>query len=546
MEINNKQLKVTGILSYWVYLIVAVIFISITQCLKAEDDPRGNLVSVEWLEKILKNENVLILDTSPNKIYLENHIPGAISVNVYAFGVRETPIEIIEQLFQSVGIDLNKKVVIYDQGGTMLATRMFFSLYYHGFPESNLFILNGGLSMWLEKGLPVTKDVLSTIPKGTFKIKERNEDSRVMLDEFLTASGDLTNNVLLEALGADWHFGQTKFFDKAGHIPNAILLPSDDFFNPDKTFKSSEDIKKMLSYLGINPEQKVLTHCGGGVSASVPYFVLKFLLNYPKVKLFMESQMGWLADERGLPFWTYDEPFIMRETNWLKTWGGKMLRMYGIGKVSIIDIRSEEEFRIGHLPFAVNIPADVFKNNLTSPENLVKILGNSGVDKLHEAVIVSGAGLTKESALAFVMLEELGQEKVSVFMDSMEKCTQLGFSLTTDSTIFQPLNYSLKPGKELIVDNYETNKGLYLTVFIASGVNMPSKIPDGNVINIAYTEFLNSNGTPKEAKDIWEIISKAGISRYAEVVCISDDFGEAASNYYIFKLMGFPDVNIKL
>jgi hypothetical protein len=131
-------------------------------------------------------------------------------------------------------------------------------------------------------------------------------------------------------------------------------------------------------------------------------------------------------------------------------------------------------------------------------------------------------------------------------MDSMEKCSQLGFALITDSTTLQPLSYSLKPRQDLIIDYNETNKGLYPTVFIASGVNMPSKLPDGNVIKIAYTDFLNLNGTPKEAKDIWEIISKAGISRYAEIVCISDDPGEAALNYYIFKLMGFPDIKIKI
>ena len=47
--------------------------------------------------------------------------------------------------------------------------------------------------------------------------------------------------------------------------------------------------------------------------------------------------------------------------------------------------------------------------------------------------------------------------------------------------------------------------------------------------------------TPKAAKDIWAILNKAGVSRYAEIVCFSDDPGEAAANYYILKLMGFPD-----
>ena len=86
------------------------------------------------------------------------------------------------------------------------------------------------------------------------------------------------------------------------------MVPSVDFYNPDKTFKSTEEIKRMLNYFDIRPEQTIYTHCGGGVAASVPFFALKFLAGFPKVKLYKESQLGWLSDERELPFWTYDAP----------------------------------------------------------------------------------------------------------------------------------------------------------------------------------------------------------------------------------------------
>ena len=46
--------------------------------------------------------------------------------------------------------------------------------------------------------------------------------------------------------------------------------------------------------------------------------------------------------------------------------------------------------------------------------------------------MISGAGLTKDSALAFVMLERLRQRKVTVFMDSLDKWAQRGFPVTKD------------------------------------------------------------------------------------------------------------------
>jgi thiosulfate/3-mercaptopyruvate sulfurtransferase len=39
---------------------------------------------------------------------------------------------------------------------------------------------------------------------------------------------------------------------------------------------------------------------------------------------------------------------------------------------------------------------------------------------------------------------------------------------------------------------------------------------------------------------------KAGVSRYAEIICVSDDPAEAAVSYFILKLMGFPDVKLLL
>ena len=73
---------------------------------------------------------------------------------------------------------------------------------------------------------------------------------------------------------------------------------------------------------------------------------------------------------------------------------------------------------------------------------------------------------------------------------------------------------------------------------------MPAKAQSGKVVHVPYTDLLNADGTPKAAKDIWNILSKAGISRYAELVCYSDDPAEAAANYFILKLMGYPDIKV--
>jgi len=538
------------------FLLAVVGCLLLAQPMTAEDGVEGHLVNVKWLEKNLANAGVLILDASATQTYMTNHIPGAASVDILSwYGLREMSMADMEKLSQSWGISPGKRIVLYDQGGTFMATRLFYSLYYYGFPAKDLFILDGGLSKWQEAGLPVTKDIPPAPQKGSFTVKTVNEDVRARLPEYLTASGDPVNNALLEALGPDWHFGQVAPFQRAGHIPHAILLPSADFFNPDKTFKSADEIKRMLTYLGIRPEQQIYTHCGGGVAASGPFFAIKFILNYPKVKLFKESEMGWLDDERELPYWTYDAPYLMREANWLKFWGGPMIRTFGGGHVSIVDVRPAAAFDQGHVPLALNLQADVFKSHVADPAKLAAILGPAGVDASHEAVVISGAGLTKDAALAFVMLEKLGQKKISILMGSVDEWAQLGLALNREATVVGPkknpqdpsIPPTIYPGnvrKDVIITDPKSARGVYPKVFVASGKDVPANPQDGKVVHVPYTDLLNADGRPKAAKDLWSILAKAGVPRYAELVCFSDDPGEAAVNYFILKLMGYPDIKV--
>ena len=287
----------------------------------------------------------------------------------------------------------------------------------------------------------------------------------------------------------------------------------------------------------------------------MPFFALKFIVKYPKVKHFTDSQLGWLFDERELPFWTFDAPYLMRDTNWLQWWGGQRTRSLGSIHVSIVDVRPVNAYNQGHVPFALNIPATVFTDNLKNPSAVAKVLGSSGVNVNHEAVVISGAGVTKDSALTFLVLEKMGQKKASIFMDSMDKWTGLGFDLKKDATVvapkkvrhdlsIPPTNYPVNISKEVIITDPKITKGLYPKVLIASGKEIPKKVMAGKVVHVPYTELLNADGRPKLAKDIWNILTKAGVPRYAELVCFSDDPGESAINYFVLKLMGYPDIKV--
>jgi thiosulfate/3-mercaptopyruvate sulfurtransferase len=543
--------------------------------------PNANLVSTQWLKDNLSNPKVVVLDASPTQFYTAKHIPGAQSVSFkpehsvsqnvrvsYGGGVdlftdsenaaypfQERSSEEMQKLFQSWGISPDSIVVINDQGGQFYGPRLFYSFFYNGFPVENLRILDGGLTKWQADGHAVTTDVPAAPKAGTFKVTNVRKEFQADVNEVLAASGDTVKNALVEGLGPDWHFGQVNNYNRPGHIPHAKMLPAAVFFNADKTFKSSDDIRALLKFNGITEDQTLYTHCGGGIAGSVPFFAAKFLAGYPDVKHFPGSQLAWLNDERELPFWTYDAPHTVRETDWLKWWGGLRTRTLGNVHVSIVDVRDPAQFDARHFPFALNIPGATFKEQLNNPATLAKTLGTAGVNPKDEAVIVSGEGITPEAALAFVALEKLGQKRVSIFTDTVDTWANRGNALSNKPTVvaekafpfdlaIPPVEYKAQARDAVLVNQLPAAKGDFPRVFLASGDVLPSKAPEGQVVHVPYKQLLDENGKPKAAHEVWDVLVKAGLPRYAEIVTISDNPGEAAANYVVLKMMGYPNIKV--
>ncbi len=243
---------------------------------------------------------------------------------------------------------------------------------------------------------------------------------------------------MLEALDPPYYYGGAKFFNRGGHVPHAKLTPVSDFFGPDKRFKPRADLQAMLDHLGVRREQQIYSYCGGGVAASVPFFALKFLLDYPRVALYQGSQKEWLEDARGLPLWSHAEPALLRDADWLNGFSNTMLRTFSHSPISIIDVRPAEAYAKGHVPFALSLPFERFQAGLAAPERLAALLGPAGVDPQHEAVIVSEGGLNKRSALVFALLEQLGQRKVSLLLESAEEWELRGLQLSREPLAWAP------------------------------------------------------------------------------------------------------------
>jgi 3-mercaptopyruvate sulfurtransferase SseA len=511
----------------------------------AADQRPGPLVSAAWLQQNLTGGGILLLDAQFAKAHAAGHIPGAVNVDLFTYGADEADAQAMQARLNAWGVSPGRRIVIYDQGGTFLATRLFYELAYRGFPVEQLHVLDGGLAKWREGGGAVTTEATPAPPAGTFRAALRAE-LRAELPEVLAAAADPARAALIDAQDAAMYFGVTRYFDRAGHLPQAVLWPTADFFNPDKTFKSAAQIQAMARHLGLGPQQVHYTYCGGGIAASVPYFALRHVAGYPQVKLFVGSQLAWLQDDRGLPLWTYAAPALVRETQWLAGWSHPMLRAYGVSRLNVIDVRPAEPFAQGHIPFARNVPAQALRDHLQQHEALARLLAVAGIQPAQDAVIVSERGVDPHSALAYLALRSLGHPRVSILTAGMDDWALQGHPISKQATPAATSAYAARAPVQVFTTESAAADSSAPRIYVASGAKSPATALPAGAVQLPYTSFLLEDGTPRAAKELWSVIGKAGIPRYAQLVFVADDPGEAAVNYYIFELMGYTNLRVLL
>ena len=518
-------------------------------CLLVASPPQANprpLVDPAWLQQALAAGEVLVLDAQPGKLYAAGHIPGAVHVDVFAWGMDSDDAQAMQRHIRSWGVSPDRTVVIADQGASYFAARTYYELLYRGHPPERLHVLDGGMAKWRAAGGAVTQEKTPPPPAGSFTPRIRPE-VRADLPEVLVATGDARRNAVVDALSPEMYFGAMKFFDRAGHLPHAVSWPSEEFFNADKTFKSADEIRAMAANLGLRPEQQVVTYCGGGIAAAVPFFALRQIAGYPQVKLYVGSQLEWVRDSRELPLWTYGAPHLARSAPWLAGWTNPMLRAFGVTQINIVDVRSREAFAAGHIPAARNVPAPAFTTALKQPGAMRPRLEAEGLRADYETVIVSERGLDKSSALAFLALQSLDVPRVSVLMTGTDEWALRGlpWSKSADGTAPAKPTRILE-GSRAVTTTLSETPGKAPRVYIASGAALPAELPPGKVIHLPATQLVNDDGSVKPAADLWAAISKAGVPRHAQLVFVADDAGEAAMNYYVFQLMGYPNLRVLL
>ena len=90
-----------------------------------------------------------------------------------------------------------------------------------------------------------------------------------------------------------WPSGATEDVGRAGHVPGAVCVPIDLLRTKGGKLKSPEELRRIVEHAGVAKDKTVITYCTIGNRASEAWFALKYLLDYPEVRVYYGSWVEW-------------------------------------------------------------------------------------------------------------------------------------------------------------------------------------------------------------------------------------------------------------
>jgi len=259
------------------------------------------LVTTSWVAEHADHPAVRVVEVDVDTTaYDQGHIPHAVGWNwtteLCDTLVRDiVPKPALEALLARSGIDNNTTIVLYGDNNNWFAAWAFWQLKIYG--HRDVRIMDGGRKKWVAEERELTQEVHEH-QRRAYIAAEPDNTIRARLHDVMGALG---KNVPLVDVRSPQEFtgeilappGLPETCQRGGHIPGATNIPWAKACNDDGTFRSADELRALYGNAGVTPDREVITYCRIGERSSHTWFVLKYLLGYPRVRNYDGSWTEW-------------------------------------------------------------------------------------------------------------------------------------------------------------------------------------------------------------------------------------------------------------
>lgn len=268
----------------------------------------GAIVDFAWLADKLNDSDTVIVDCrfilgqpdAGRNAYAEGHIPGAVyfdlerdlSGPIAEHGGRH-PLPVLDDFADKLGqagIDASKTVVVYDDQGGAMASRLWWMLRYAGHAQERVKLLGGGFGAWKAAGHPVSTET-PQVRKAVFHAVLQ-PDMLLSMKEVKARLGR-PGTTLIDSRERPRYLGETEPLDPvAGHIPGAVNRFWKDALGADGKWQDAAG--QQARFADLDRESEIVVYCGSGVTAC-PNVLALAEAGFANVKLYGGSWSDWIS-----------------------------------------------------------------------------------------------------------------------------------------------------------------------------------------------------------------------------------------------------------
>ena len=215
-----------------------------------------DLISANELKQNLKNPNYIIVNAAANqKVFIRGAIDlphGTLCTDEPIRNIIKSPEEMAAELGNH-GISADKTIVVYDEGSTKYAGRMYWMLKYLGAP--NVKMLDGNITGW-----KATRGPIGTASKGSKTTFTANVDANQLAT--MAEVKKAVNNpsyVIVDARTPEEYAGTAETeLARPGHVPSAVNVNYETLVDGKSLLKSNEALTSMFESKGIIKDKTVI------------------------------------------------------------------------------------------------------------------------------------------------------------------------------------------------------------------------------------------------------------------------------------------------
>ena len=264
------------------------------------------LVSTDWVLEHAQDPGIRVVEVDEDVLLFEQgHVPGAVKLDWHTELQRPDVRDFVDEagfasLMEAKGISNDATVVLYGDKSNWWAAYAFWFFKYNGHQEVKL--MNGGRQKWVAEGKPLDNENASVSPVS-YRVPYRDASIRAFAADLLRHIIKVNDGqgALVDVRSPAEYTGEKLHMPeypqegalRGGHIPGASNIPWAQAVREDGTLRSADELVQLYGSKGVTRDKDIIAYCRIAERSSHSWFVLKFLLGYPRVRNYDGSWTEW-------------------------------------------------------------------------------------------------------------------------------------------------------------------------------------------------------------------------------------------------------------